>query len=92
MRLWRRWFHKSDMQEDLAYGERRPPDSTKQEASQLRAELRHLQQQRQALEQRGCFSDRELAAKDRELDQLDLDIKTLKTQQFRLRIQGRSLV
>ena len=92
MRLWRWWFHKSDMHEDLAYGERRPTHSTKQEESQLRADLRHLQQQRQMLEQRGCFSDRELADKDRELDQLDRDIKILKTQQFRLRTQGRSLV
>jgi hypothetical protein len=91
MRLWRRWFHKSALQEDLAYGDRRPPHSTKQEESQLRAELRHLQQQRQAVEQRGCFSDRELAAKDGELEQLDRDIKTLKAQQFRLRTQGKSL-
>jgi hypothetical protein len=79
------------MQEDLAYGDRRPPHSTKQEELQLRAELRHLQQQRQALEQRGCFSDRELADKDRALEQLDQDIKTLKTQQFRLWTQGKSL-
>jgi hypothetical protein len=92
MRLWRRWFGKSDRQEDLAYGERRSTHSSKQEESQLRAELRHLQQQRQALEQRGCFSDRELADKDRALDQLDQNIQTLKRQQFRLRIQGKSLV
>jgi hypothetical protein len=63
----------------------------KHEESHLRAELRHLLQQRQVLEQRGCFSDRELEEKDRELDHLDRSIKALKTQQFRLRTQGKSL-
>jgi len=90
MGFWRRWFGKSDLQGDLTYGERRPTHSTKHEEAQLRTELRHLLQQRQALEQRGCFSDRELEEKDRELEQLDRDIKTLKTQQFRLRTQGKS--
>jgi hypothetical protein len=91
MGLWRRWFGKSDLQEDLAYGERRPAYSTKHEEAQLRAELRHLLQQRQEIEQRGCFSDRELAEKDHALEDLDRHIKALKTQQFRLRTQGRSL-
>lgn len=91
MRLLRRWFGKADSQEDLAYGERRPGQSTKHEEAQVRAELRQLLQQREALEQRGCFSDRELEEKDRELEQLERDIKALKTQQFRLRTQGRAM-
>jgi hypothetical protein len=63
----------------------------KHEEAQLRAALRHLLQQRQALEQRGCFSDRELEEKDRELEQFDRSIKALKTQQFRLRTRGKPL-
>lgn len=91
MGLWQRWFGKSEMQEELANGERRPAYATKHEEAQLRAELRQLLRQRQALEQRGCFSDRELEEKDRKLDQLDRHIKVLKTHQFRLRTQGRTL-
>jgi chromosome segregation ATPase len=91
MGLWRRWFGKSALQEDFVSGERRATFSTKHEEGQLRAELRHLQQQWQALEQRGCFSDRELDEKDRELEQLERHIKALKTQQFRLRTQGKAV-
>ena len=91
MGFWQRWFGKSEAQEDMAHAEGHPAASAKQEEAQLRAALRHLLQQRQVLEQRGCFSDRELEEKDRELDQLDRHIKALKTQQFRLRTQSRTL-
>lgn len=90
MRIWQRWFGTSEQREDMAYSERRAGHSTKHEEAQLRAELRQLLQQRQALEQRGCFSDRELDEKDHELDRLDKRIKALKNQQFRLRTQGRA--
>jgi hypothetical protein len=61
----------------------------KHEEAQLRTELRQLLQQRQVVELRGCFSDRELNEKDRELERLDQRIKALKNQQFRLRTQGK---
>jgi hypothetical protein len=89
MRIWRRRSGKSEQSRDAELDEKRLMLDTKHEDTQLRAELLQLLQQRQAVEQRGCFSDRELAAKDSELDQLDRRIKAIKNQQFRLRTQGK---
>lgn len=83
IRLWRRWRRKVEQFSDdraagVRYGD---PD--------LRNELRHLLQQREIIEQRGCFSDRELEIKEHELEDLDLRIKALKNQQMRLRTHGK---
>lgn len=90
MWIWRRWSGKSEQPGNVEQSEKRAVHSTKHEEAQLRAELRQLLQQRQAVEQRGCFSDRELAEKDSELEQFDRRIQALKTQQFRLRTQGKA--
>ena len=90
MRLWQRWFGKLVEYQEWDSNDRRNTYSTKHEEAQLRGQLRHLVQQRHVLEQRGCFSDRELDEKDRELEEFDLQIKTLKNQQFRLRTQGKA--
>lgn len=90
MWIWRRWSGKLEQPGNMDQGDKRPVYATKHEEAQLRAELRQLLQQRQMVEQRGCFSDRELADKDGELEQFDRRIQALKTQQFRLRTQGKS--
>jgi hypothetical protein len=89
MGIWQRWWSKAEPYEWGEAGERRPPQTLKHAEAHLRAELRQLLQQRHGIEQRGCFSDRELEAKDLELEHLDRRIKTLKSQQFRLRTQGK---
>lgn len=83
IRLWRRWRQRVERLSDervpaVKYGD---PD--------LRNELRHLLQQREIIEQRGCFSDRELEIKEREIEEIDLRVKTLKNQQMRLRTHGK---
>lgn len=87
MRIWQRWFGKAEQHEETEYQERRVGHSTKHDEAHLRTELRQLLQQRQAIEQRGCFSDRELEQKDRDLKALDQRITAVKNQQFRLRTQ-----
>jgi hypothetical protein len=89
MRIWRRWFGKSEYSEETEPGDRRAGSSLKYGEAQIRAELRQLLQQRQAIELRGCFSDRELNEKDLELEQLEQRIKALKSLQFRLRTHGK---
>jgi chromosome segregation ATPase len=89
MRIWQRWFGRAEQPEDVDAADRGTVHSIKHEEAQLRAELRQLLQQQQAMEQRGCFSDRELEEKDRELEELDRRIKMVKNQQFRLRTQGK---
>jgi hypothetical protein len=83
IRLWRRWRKRVEqlLDERASAGKYGDPD--------LRNELRHLLQQREIIEQRGCFSDRELEIKEREIEDLDLRIKTLKNQQMRLRTHGK---
>lgn len=81
MSIWQRWFGKIDPEE--------PPYGDKQGESQLKTELRHLQQQRLTIEQRGCFSDRELAEKDLQLEEIDRRINAVKKQQFRLHTRVR---
>jgi hypothetical protein len=84
MRLWRRWRNKV---------EQFSGDGTtvvKDGDPDLRNELRHLLQQREIIEQRGCFSDRELEIKEREIEEIDLRVKTLKNQQMRLRTHGKT--
>jgi hypothetical protein len=89
MRIWRRWFGKAALSEEITVRDGRSGQSMKHEEAQLRAELRQLVQRRQVIELRGCFSDRELNEKDCELERLDQRIKALKSQQFRLRTQGK---
>jgi chromosome segregation ATPase len=88
MAIWRRWFGRLGQSGTVDPNEQRM-QTIRHEASQLKSEIRQLCQQRQAIEQRGCFSDRELEAKDRELEQLDNRIKAVKDQHFRLRTFGR---
>jgi len=89
MRIWRRWFGNVELSEEIGDREGRSGPSMKHEETQLRTELRQLLQRRQVVELRGCFSDRELNEKDRELELLDQRIKAIKNQQFRLRTQGK---
>ncbi|MGQ4808961.1 hypothetical protein NKDENANG_02356 [Candidatus Entotheonellaceae bacterium PAL068K] len=88
VRIWQRWFGKAERHEGES-GKKRTTYSTKHEEVQLRGELRNLLQQRQILEQIGCFSDRELDEKDSQLEEFDRRIKRVKNQQFRLRTQGK---
>lgn len=80
MSIWQRWFAKID-QKETTY-------DNKQDEGQLKTELRHLQQQRLTIEQRGCFSDRELAEKDVELEEIDRRINAVKKEQFRLQTRA----
>lgn len=89
MGIWRRWWSKFEQFTGAESGMERSFVDSRYEESILRNELRQLLQQRQTLEQRGCFSDRELAAKDSELEAIEERIKKLKSQQFRLRTQGK---
>jgi hypothetical protein len=89
MGIWRRWFRKSEHVEHTEPEARGGGQTIQYDEAQLRAELRHLLQQRQTLELRGCFSDRELDEKDHALERLDERIKALKSQQFRLRTYGK---
>ncbi len=86
MSIWQRWFGKTEEQETIP-DERPVGHPAKHQEGQLKAELRHLSQQRQVIEQRGCFSDRELAEKDLELEEFDRRINAVKKQQFRLSTQ-----
>ena len=81
MSIWQRWFGKIDQKETT--------DDNKQDEGQLKTALRHLQQQRLTVEQRGCFSDRELAEKDFELEEIDRRINVIKKQQFRLQTRAK---
>lgn len=51
-------------------------------------ELVYLLRQKLAVEQRGCFSDRELDEKEYELSVLNRRIQTVKNLQFRLRTRA----
>ena len=87
--VWQRWFGTRD-QEETARDERRGVDAGKHNEGQLKAELRRLEHQRHTIEQRGCFSDRELDEKDLELERLDRRISAVKQEQFRVRAFGKS--
>ncbi len=89
MRIWGRWFGKGEQPEEEEPNEKREERSPKHEEAQLRAELRQLFQEREIVEQHGCFSDRELADKERQLEEIDDSIKALKNKQFRLRTQAK---
>ncbi len=98
--IWQRWFGKKNQQETIhdegrgvhaaEHEENRGVHAAEHDEGQLRAELRRLEHQRQTIEQRGCFSDRELEEKDLEIDRLDRRIKEVKSQQFHLRTYGKS--
>jgi hypothetical protein len=90
MGIWRQWFRDAENAEHTEPEARGGGQTLIYDEAQLRAELRHLLQQRQALELRGCFSDRELDEKDSALERLDQRIKVLKNQQFRLRTHGKA--
>jgi hypothetical protein len=92
MSIWRRWFGKSVSTDEIAAGTSPFQRARPYDEAQLRAELRQLMQQRETLELRGCFSDRDLDAKDRALERLDERIKILKNLQFRLRTYGKAEV
>ncbi len=84
MGIWRRLWRQEEPYVEVG----QTPDSKQQEA-QLKHELNRLLQQRQTLEQRGCFSDRELAVKDHELEQIDQRVRDIKGLLFRVRTQSR---
>ncbi len=84
MSIWQRWFGNTD-QKEATHNNQRDGRTAKQDEGQLKTELRHLQQQRLTIEQRGCFSDWELTAKDFELAEVDRRINAVKKQQFGLR-------
>ncbi len=87
--IWQRWFGTRD-QEETVDDEGRGAHAREHGEGQLRAELRRLEQQKQIIEQRGCFSDQELDEKDYELGVLDRRISAVKQEQFRLRAYGES--
>ena len=89
MSIWQRWWGKINHKEAIP-NDQHAEHTARQDESQLKTELRHLQQQRQSIEQRGCFSDRELTAKDFELAEVDRRINAVKKQRFRLRTQAKS--
>ena len=87
--IWQRWFSTRD-QEETVHDEERKVHAGEHNEGQLRAELRRLEHQRHTIEQRGCFSDRELEEKDLEIEGLDRRISAVKKEQFRLRAYGKS--
>ena len=60
------------------------PDSLKYHLKRLEHELKILHKERQQVEGRGCFSDRELAAKEAELEDYDRRIALLDRERDRL--------
>ncbi len=60
--------------------------SRKRQLKRIESELKMLRRERQQVEARGCFSDRELAAKEAELEDYDRRIQRLKLERDRLRL------
>ena len=87
--IWQRWFGRRD-QEETAHDKERKVHAGEHDEGQLRAELRRLEHQRHTIEQRGCFSDRELDLKDLELEGLDRRMGAVKSEQFRLRTREKT--
>ncbi len=87
--IWQRWFGTRD-QEETVDDESRGAHAGEPDEGRIRAELRRLEHQRRTIEQRGCFSDRELNVKDLELEGLGRRISAVKSEQFRLRTRGRA--
>jgi chromosome segregation ATPase len=58
--------------------------SLKQQVKRLEHELKSLRKAYQQIEARGCFSDRELAAKEAEMEEYDRRIQILELERDRL--------
>ena len=58
----------------------------KHQVKRLESELRVLRKERQQVEARGCYSDRELAAKEAELEGYDRRLEILELERDRLRL------
>jgi peptidoglycan hydrolase CwlO-like protein len=60
--------------------------SLKHQVKRLDSELKALRKERQQVEAQGCYSDRELAAKEIELEDYDRRIQILALERDRLRL------
>jgi peptidoglycan hydrolase CwlO-like protein len=60
-------------------------DSLKRQIKRLDRELKTLCKERQQVEARGCYSDRELAAKEAALEDYDRRLQILEIERDRLR-------
>jgi ABC-type phosphate transport system auxiliary subunit len=58
----------------------------KRQIKRIDVELKALRKERQQLEAKGCFSDRELTAKDAQLAEYDRRIQTLELERNRLQM------
>lgn len=59
-------------------------DSLKRQIKRLDRELKALRRERQQVDAKGCYSDRELAAKETTLEDFDCRIQTLEIERDRL--------
>jgi hypothetical protein len=60
--------------------------SLQYQVKRLESELRVLHKERQQVEARGCYSDRELVAKEAELEEYDRRIQILELERDRLQL------
>jgi chromosome segregation ATPase len=61
--------------------------SRRRQFKHIEGELKMLRRERQQVEARGCYSDRELAAKEAELEDYDRRIQRLELERDRLRLR-----
>ena len=61
--------------------------SRKRQLQGIESELKVLRRERHQVEARGCYSDRELAAKEAELEEFDRRIQRLELERGRLRMR-----
>jgi len=61
--------------------------SLRRQIKQIDAEIKTLRKERQQVESRGCFSDKELAAKDDQLAVYDRRMQALDIERNRLQMQ-----
>ena len=61
--------------------------SLRRQIKRIDAELKGLRKERHQVEVRGCYSDKELAAKDQELKDYDRRIQILELERSRLQLQ-----
>jgi hypothetical protein len=59
-------------------------DSLKRQIKRLDGELKALRKERQQVEATGCYSDRELAAKEAVLEDFDRRLQILEIERYRL--------
>jgi cell division protein FtsB len=67
-----------------------PHDSLTRQIKRLDAELKAIHKERQQVEARGCYSDRELAAKEAQLEEYDRRIHILELERNRLQLMFHS--